>query len=323
MSLVVLTHSLCFRHPQVFLPRPRLLRDLWLCLHHDRFCGNNSGIYSQSDVAERNIWRNVQHILCGYIDTEFKSGGSALTTTSIPNLPAGNYTFGIQSLVEGASSSFVTAAATIVTAPTSFTATSVGTTISLSWLQATANCSFSITNPSSGAKATTNSNVQYTGATAGSSYTFTLTPCNTAAFVGPSVTTTGTVLSTPTPTAVLSGTNVDVSWPAVAGTSMAYTVSSSPGVPNPPHSARIFPHSILCIASACSVYIQCDCLRFIRQCECCRDNGVANCSCSSAYKRGCEDVGFLSNSSYVDGNTSRMYLRIHGRSCDNGSINYK
>ena len=175
---------------------------------------------------------NISYVVTSTLSSKAVVAGA--TTTSIFSLLAGNYTFGIQSLLTGASSSFVTAAATIVAAPTSFTATSRGTTISLSWFESTPNCSFTITQPTLGTKTTTNSNVQYTGATAGSSYTFTLTPCNTAAFVGPSVTTTGTVLSTPTPSAVLSGTNVNVSWAAVTGTSMTYTVSSSPGVPNPP-----------------------------------------------------------------------------------------
>ena len=174
---------------------------------------------------------NISYVVTSTLSSKAVVAGA--TTTSISSLPAGNYTFGIQSLVEGASSSFVTAAATIIAAPTSFKATSVGTTISLSWVQATANCSFTVTNPTLGTQTTTNSNVQYTGV-AGTSYTFTLTPCNTAAFVGPSVTTTGTVLSTPSPSAVLSGINVNVSWSAVTGTGMTYTVSSSPGVPNPP-----------------------------------------------------------------------------------------
>lgn len=174
---------------------------------------------------------NISYVVTSTLSSKAVVAGA--TTTSISSLPAGNYTFGIQSLVTGASSSFVTATGTIVAAPTSFKATSVGTTISLSWIESTAGCSFAVTNPTLGTLTTTNSNVQYTGV-AGTSYTFTLTPCNAAAFVGPSVTTTGTVLSTPTPTAVLSGTNVDVSWTAVTGTSMAYTVSSSPGVPNPP-----------------------------------------------------------------------------------------
>ena len=159
-----------------------------------------------------------------------KAVAALSTTTSISGLPAGNYTFAIQSLITGASSSFVTAAATIVAAPTNFKATSTGTTISLSWIESTPGCTFTITQPILGTRTTADSNVQYTGATAGSSYLFTLTPCNTTAFVGPSVTTTGTVLTTPAPSAVLSGTNVTVSWTAVTGTGITYTVSSSPRV---------------------------------------------------------------------------------------------
>jgi hypothetical protein len=155
-------------------------------------------------------------------------------TTTISGLPAGNYTFDIQSILLGISSSFVSAPATVVAAPTNFKATSKGTTISLSWIESTPGCTFTAGTPAAGTQTTTTSNLLFYYLTAGSSYLFTLTPCNTAAFVGPSVTTTGIVLSTPVPTAVLSGSNVNLSWPAVTGTGIIYTVSSYPGVPNPP-----------------------------------------------------------------------------------------
>jgi len=165
-----------------------------------------------------------------------KTVAAGATSTSILGLPDGQYTFDIQSLVTGGSSSFVTATATVVAAPTSFTATSLGTTISLSCIETTGGCTFTVTQPTLGTQTTTASNVQYTGATPGVYYQFTVIPSKTAAFVGPSNTTQLTVLAIPVPTAVLSGTNVTVSWPAVTGNiaGVTYTVSSSPGVANPP-----------------------------------------------------------------------------------------
>jgi hypothetical protein len=173
---------------------------------------------------------------------------SPVTSATITGLTTpGVYTFSVQSFlytfnfltgytVVGSPSPFVTATATIVAAPTSFTALATGTVIALNWTESTANCSFLISS-ALGNITTTNTSYTYTSAAVGS-YTISLTPTVTGtSFQGPTVTaTTARVFNGPsTVTPTLSGANVNVAWTAVAG--CTYTVSSSPVITSPPPAA--------------------------------------------------------------------------------------
>jgi hypothetical protein len=170
---------------------------------------------------------------------------TSVTSATITGLTTpGVYTFSVQSFlytlnfltgftVVGSPSPAVTATATIVAAPTSFTALATGTVIALNWSESTPNCSFVISS-ALGNITTTNTSYTYTSAAVGS-YTFSLTPTVIGtSFQGPTVTaTTARVFNGPsTVTPTLSGANVNVAWTAVAG--CTYTVSSSPVITSPP-----------------------------------------------------------------------------------------
>ena len=153
---------------------------------------------------------------------------TGLTTTGV-------YTFSVRSLYSGIGSPTppITTTATIVTAPTSFTAVANGNVITLGWSQSTPNCSFLVSS-ALGNSTTTNTSLTYSSA-AVASYTFSITPTVTGtSFVGPTVTTTNArVFNGPSPVvATLSGPNVNVAWTAIAG--CTYTVSSSPVITDPP-----------------------------------------------------------------------------------------
>jgi len=171
------------------------------------------------------------------------SAASGTTSTTIPNLAAGSYSFFIRSSLPGGStSSYSSSNGVIVVAkPTNFVVSSTGSIINFSWSEVTSGCSFLISNIGNGSNYTTTSTTysSNTGNAFGSC-NFTLVASNTSSFKSATVNSaTIYVLATPAPTATKTDSSITVTWPAITYAN-SYTITSSPtGLTDPAPSSSI------------------------------------------------------------------------------------
>ena len=163
-------------------------------------------------------------------------------TTSYGNVSTpGIYTFSIVSVLPGNNvSAPVTVSGQIVSTPASFTAVSTGSTINLSWTQATAGSTFSLSSsPGVPNLSITGNTATSTGVTAGV-YTFNLSAFTSGgSFLSTIISARTQVISTPTAfTAAFVAPNVTLSW-AEATPNCTFTLSSSPALTNPAPSTAL------------------------------------------------------------------------------------
>ena len=175
------------------------------------------------------------------------TAGSPFTTQTIPNgtltatynvaVTPASYTFSIVSILPGGTTSTAqTCTAQIVSTPTSFSAVSTGSTINLSWQEATASTLFTIACVQGGLGAPTaysGNTAYYSGVTVSGTYGFTIYAYTSASFVSATASVSTQVVAPPnTFSAVLSGTNVNLTWNETTP-NCTFTLTSTPTTTNP------------------------------------------------------------------------------------------